>query len=421
MFLDPGSFSQVVFTILKCTLWLRHGVNHKTMMKDPFFCPDMRLGRNAALCIIFCLLACRFGIAQGPLSSEIRSHYERAQSDLQANRPDDATQEFKAILKLDPNNAEALANLGLTAFARTNYQEAVTDFRSALKIRSTMLNAQAFLGLAEMHLGASSEAQQLLEGAFAHLNDTRLRLQVGTALVQLDDGLGKLDEALTVATTLEKMSPLDPEVLYLVYRTHSALAARALATMSKVGPDSARLHEVLAESHATDGDFTNAISEYEKALAINPNLAGLHFELGQAILRNNPSGDSLRKAEQQFTLGLIENPYDYHSEYDLGEINFMQSHWEGALQHYSRAAELDPGSADTQLAIGKVLITTGQLEEGVKHLREAVRIDPGNPTAHYRLAQAYRSLNRGDDAQREMKTFLALHKSTGPTSSDSSR
>jgi tetratricopeptide (TPR) repeat protein len=391
------------------------------MMKNLFSHTNARPGRNAAFCILFVLLACPFGITQGPLSGEIRSHYERAQSDLKTNRPDDAMQEFNAILKLDPNNAEALANLGLIAFARAKYQEAVTDFHSALKIRPAMLNAQVFLGLAEMRLGASSEAQQLLEGAFTRLKDTGLRLQVGTALVQLDDGLGKLDEALVVANALEQMSPLDPEILYLVYRTHSALAARALTTMSKVGPDSARLHEVLAESHATDGDFTDAISEYQKALAINPNLAGLHFELGQAILRNNPSGDSLQSAEQQFTLGLAENPYDSHSEYELGEINFMQSHWEAALKHYSRAAQLDPGSADTQLSIGKVFITTGQLEEGAKHLLEAVRIDPENPTAHYRLALAYRSLKRSDDAQREMKTFQALQKSTGTTSRDSSK
>src|ERR1700761_4248693 len=44
---------------------------------------------------------------------------------------------------------------------------------------------------------------------------------------------------------------------------------------------------------------------------------------------------------------------------------------------------------------------------------EAARIDPDNPTAHYRLAQAYRSLNRSEDAPREMNTFLELRKSAG--------
>ena len=227
----------------------------------------------------------------------------------------------------------------------------------------------------------------------------------GTMLIQLDYEQGKLDDALNVATALEKLAPDDPDVLYIVYRTHSALAARALSTLAKVGPNSARLHEVLAESHASDGDFVGAISEYEKALAIDPTLPGVHFELGEAILRNKVDEDSRARAEQQFAAALAENPYDAHSEYELGEIAFLRSRWQDALQHYARAAQLQPTLVDAQVALGKVLAQLGQPEEATKHLLEAVRLDPDNASAHYRLAQVYRTLKRDDDARREMETF----------------
>jgi tetratricopeptide (TPR) repeat protein len=319
--------------------------------------------------------------------------------------------EFQAILNLDPNNAEAHANLGLIAFAGANYEAAAHELRAALKIRPSLWNAQAFLGMSEMHLGATDEARQSLEGAFAHLEDKNLRIRVGTMLVQFDYELGKLDDALNVATAMEKLAPDNPDVLYIVYRAHSALAARALTSLAKVGPNSARLHEVLGESHASDSDFVGAISEYEKALAIDPLLPGVHFELGEAILRNKVDEDSRARAEQQFAAALVENPNDAHSEYELGEIAFLRSRWQEALQHYARAAQLQPTLVDAQVALGKVLAQLGQPEEALKHLLEAVRLDPDNASAHYRLSQVYRALKRDDDARREMATFLALHKS----------
>jgi tetratricopeptide (TPR) repeat protein len=356
-------------------------------------------------------MTCPLAVCQATQSAQIRSHYEQAQRDLQANRPQDATLEYQAILKLDPNNAEAHANLGLIAFASADYEAAATELHAALKIHPSMWQAQAFLGLSEMQLGATSETAQLLQSAFAHVEDKKLRVRVGKALVQLNSETGNIEDALNTATVLEKLAPDDPDVLYMVYRTHSALAERALATLAKIDPNSARLHEVLGESHAGENDFSSAITEYEKALAIDPALPGVHYELGEAILRNKSDEDSRQRAQKEFEAALKENPDDAHSEYQLGEIEFQRSHWKDAMQHYSRAAQLQPNLVDAQVALGSVLSQLGQPEEAVKHLLLAVQLDPDNATAHYRLSQVYRALKRDDDARREMNSFLALHKS----------
>ena len=94
----------------------------------------MKFKRPNSLCgILLCLMVCPSVVAQ-TTQAQIRMHYERAQKDLQANQPEDAKLEFQAILKLDPNNAEAHANLGLIAFAGANYETAAADLRAALKI-----------------------------------------------------------------------------------------------------------------------------------------------------------------------------------------------------------------------------------------------------------------------------------------------
>src|SRR3990172_1943856 len=82
-------------------------------------------------------------LAAAAKGQEIPAHYERAQQALKSNQPAVAAQEFRAILLLDPRNAEAHANLGVIAFTQGNYAEAAQDFRAALKLQPALWNAQA--------------------------------------------------------------------------------------------------------------------------------------------------------------------------------------------------------------------------------------------------------------------------------------
>ena len=54
--------------------------------------------------------------AQTRSSREIEQHYKKAQEALRAKQDAIAIREFRAILRLDPGNASAHANLGVIAF-----------------------------------------------------------------------------------------------------------------------------------------------------------------------------------------------------------------------------------------------------------------------------------------------------------------
>src|SRR4051794_35045781 len=91
--------------------------------------------------------------AQGDLRHQIESHYERAQAALAANELDKAINEFRAILKLDPQNAEVYGNLGMIAYRSGKYEEAKDAFARALRIKPQLADAKAFLGLSEIGVG----------------------------------------------------------------------------------------------------------------------------------------------------------------------------------------------------------------------------------------------------------------------------
>lgn len=363
--------------------------------------------------ILFALLPVRLP-AQAPARQEIQEHYRRAQDAMQGGENEAAVKEFRKILRLDPHNAEAHANLGMIAYTAKDYAQAAEEFRAALKLRPSLWNAQAFLGMTELRLGHSRQAQEFLEGSFQHVQDATLQSQAGMDLISIYYRHQELGRALQILNVLERIQPNDPNLLYTAYRTYTELAARTLATLAQVAPESAQMHRILAQAQQSQDDFAGAIAQYRKAIEIDPSLPGLHFELGQAILANSTDEPARQEAEKEFLLDLAQDPSDANSHYMLGEIAWMRTKPEEALRQYEEAVRLRPDFVDAHIALGKVLTTLGRPADALQHLTESVRLDPQNEVAHYRLAQAYRKLGRTEDADRESATFRKLRDSHLP-------
>jgi tetratricopeptide (TPR) repeat protein len=181
---------------------------------------------------------------------EIELHYQKAQEALRAGESDIAAREFQEILRLQPSNAQAHANLGVIAFTGGNYTQAAQEFRAALKLAPALWNATAFLGMSERHLGHPAQAEKLLGDSFSHLEDKDLQRQAGMDLISIYYESGDLNKAVGVLRALQAAKPDAPDVLYAAYRTYSDLAAKALAALAEAAPESAPMHQILAQNLA---------------------------------------------------------------------------------------------------------------------------------------------------------------------------
>ncbi len=342
---------------------------------------------------------------------KIREHFARAQQAMEQKQLDTAFQEFSAILALDPKNVEARGDLGVVQFLQGKHAEASENLRAALRVQPTLWKAQAILGLCEKAQGRHDSAQALLEKSVPHLKqDARLQVRAGLALAELDYEHREMEKALGVLSLLQNTDPTNSDVLYVIYRIHTDLATEARQTLAMVAPDSARMHQLLAQHLINEGDAQNAITQYREALRIDPRVPGAHFELGEAILMESGATEWQQEAEKEFEAAIAANPGDAKSECRLGGLFSLRNDTESAQKHYLRAAELDPQEAEAQAGLGKLLMSTGHLEEALPYLLAAVRLDPTNAPAHYRLSQLYRQLGRTADAEREIATFKELRK-----------
>jgi cytochrome c-type biogenesis protein CcmH/NrfG len=150
--------------------------------------------------------------------------------------------------------------------------------------------------------------------------------------------------------------------------------------------------------------MAGAIQNYREALKIDPKLAGLHFELAEAL---NASDTQAGKAEakKEYEAALSVNPADEKSECGLGAIDYREGDVNGSFSHYSRATQLQPDDPEAALGLAKVLLLKNEPQKAQALLEHAVQLDPTIAEAHFRLAMLYRDQGRVDNAKQELEQY----------------
>jgi Flp pilus assembly protein TadD len=378
-----------------------------------------RASRGAHAFIIGFGLVVAFSLrlhAQSSSRPSIREHMETAQRFLAAGKTQAAAREFQAILAMDPKNIDARVDLGVMAFFQHNCSLAVPNLRMAVSLEPSLSKPRALLGLCEQHQGNSDEAANDLSTSLPNLGHGKLATLVGSSLIEIYYQKGELNRAARFVAELQRASPTDPDVLFMAYRIHTELAERARDTLALVAPDSARMHELMAEQFVNRGDATDAIAQYEKALAKDPALPGVHYELGEAIMQQSISGDALGRAQHELKLALSENPNNAGADAKLGRIALLRRNLDQARRCYQRALLLDPNQIDALKGMADIDASQGDSGPALKYLLRASQAAPLDDSVHYQLAALYRKLGRKEEAGRELAEFQKLRAIKNQTS-----
>src|ERR1700730_14813135 len=117
------------------------------------------------------LAASSRGLARQDLASHsaadpvIQSHFAAAQEAQRGQNYTVAEREYKAVLALAPDFAEAHMNLGLVYQLQGRSSDAMAEFRRALKIKPGLAGANFFLGVDYCKIGDGAKAIPYLKAA----------------------------------------------------------------------------------------------------------------------------------------------------------------------------------------------------------------------------------------------------------------
>jgi Tfp pilus assembly protein PilF len=341
-------------------------------------------------------------VAQGNDPSA-QEHVRRANQFLTAQRPDKAIPEFAAALAADPTNLDVKGNLGVLLYFQGELAKAEPYLREVVQ-QQKVPKIQALLGMCERRRGEAELAKNDLAAAVPKLEEAGIRKQAGLELIEMYTASSELPQAANTVAILKEGSPTDPQILYVAYRIYIDLAGESMLDLSLAAPGSAQMHQAMAHELQRERDTKGAIKNYRQALAVDPNLPGIHYELAE-VLRASSEPALHAEAEQQYQLALKVNPNDVKSITRVGEIAEEKGEAKQAEEMYRRALTLQAADLDASIDLAHVLVEQNQLEAALPLLERVIAADPTNVLAHFRLSALYRRLKMPEDAKREVAAY----------------
>ena len=262
---------------------------------------------------------------------------------------------FGRAAELNPDYAPIHVRLGDALWRRGEYEAARVELEIAVSRAPGLAMARRRLGQVILTLGKPEQALEHLTRAI-QLEPRDLAAYSG--LSQALMRLGRSDEARQVVERsrgLEPVNALDDPV----HRQEVAIR----------GVNSSRAFS-MAVAGIRAGAFPEAIENLEIVLNVRPDDASAHYWKGTAHQR-------LREVEP-------------------------------AMQHLSRALEIEPTLAKAGVQLGQLLADQGRFEESVIRFRSALRFLRDDAEAHDGLGQVLQRMGRIEEARIEYESAVRI-------------
>ena len=143
-----------------------------------------------------------------------------------------------------------------------------------------------------------------------------------------------------------------------------------------------------------ENQFEAATVEWRKAMALGPDEARVHYNLGISLARLNQYDEAIL----EFRKALELDPKDANTQNNLGITLMKTGKPEEAIPHLRKALELKPGDAKAYSNLGGLLLDTGQLDGAIEQFGKALEVDPEDADAQNNLAVALARANRPAEA-----------------------
>ena len=296
---------------------------------------------------------------------------------------------------------------GIGEFHKGQYEAAV----QTLELAPDGPHRQVFLALSRAGLGRCDLASADLAKQFESNPDSELKRLAGLALVRCDMAQGRSNDSYPVLARLQTLYPADADVLYQAARFHMKAWNDTLNEMFQKTPASFRVNQISAEVFEIQGRYTEAASEYRKAIGKNPSALNLHFQLGRALLLESHAPENLPRARAEFEAELALNPADAAAEYQVGQILVAENKPADASARFEHALARKPDFPEALQALARRRAEEKRYPEAIRLLEKVIGLQPLNEGAHYNLMMAYRDSGRLDDANREKAVIEKLQRS----------
>lgn len=376
---------------------------------------------------------------------------------LDTGRPAEAIPPLRKYLEHEPREGQAWTMLAEAYRLTERWSEAIPAFRRALE--ADKKNPRAWYGLGKTYEAAASRLFERLDRLapespywLALIGESRLaRRQLSSAFFFFRKALEKKPDLRGVHTGLAAVYKLqghpewaatevareealgevdcrqnqpycywrdgacdtllqqsaaseEPELLFWAVRCANQEAAEAFRRLEAL-PPSAELHRFRAEVERARERHWESIRHWKQALELSPDDPTLRQELAFSYYLNRNYAQAQALVDEL----LARNPDSPELNFLAGDCRLNLQQIEEALPFLEKAVRLDPSLLSAYTALGRAYLDLDRPADALPHLEAALPQD-SDGSIHFQAAQAYRRLNRLEDARQALAAYQAIQR-----------
>jgi tetratricopeptide (TPR) repeat protein len=314
----------------------------------------------------------------------------RARVSMQDNKAEEAVRDLEEILKKQPSQKSALFYMTQARLALGQIEQALAfvgdlekyhpGFQKTklLKIQASLASgdARAAKRQADELLAALKKSQPSQELDAQDLEELRVRALTGRGLAHLE--LGKLAEAKADLRSVQNLSPN---------------SAAAMVNLAKV--------------FVAEGNLTEAVNLYERALASD----GVNFDALSGLANVLSREKQFERAHQKLNQTIEAN----HARTDIlpalhylnAKVFTWQKNAEAAEAELKRAIEIDDNYLPAYTAYGAILVERNQIAGAVEEYKKIVERKP-SAAVHTLIGMLEEARNNPAEAEKNYRRALEI-------------
>jgi len=351
-----------------------------------------RTGRNVSRCRLAAKLHPDFAWGQLALVSAL----------CKAEKWEEARKALEVAAGLEPEHWGIYLMQGVLANRDDNLEAAVSYFRKALNLNPEDADSHYYLGSTLLRQVKLQEAREQYRACLRYKPEPDIAESARREIAQINEAIG--DE--------QTSGPTDATAYLYRGAAHfnKGLYDEAISDFTKaieINPEYADGYTNRGAAYAKIRLYELAISDFTRALEINPEDSDGYVNRGIAYAEIR----LYDLAISDITKAIEINPRNARAHFGRGEIycNF-KANYDAAILDFTKVIEINPRHALAYRNRGKAYIAKGEYDRAIQDCNKAIELNPDYAAAYRTRGAAYKAKVEDDKAKSDLNKFKEISK-----------
>ena len=331
-------------------------------------------------------------------------HYFLAMALSQVGRIEEAKTEFMSAIALAPDFIPAKLNLAKLLAADGLQAEAIKLCEDILKIQPDNVDALQISGVAYMATRDFEQAEKQFKKILPLQPDMG---NINLANLSLESG--QLSKCIFQCEAIIETNPEETKaynILGLAHLRRGSLdkGIEQFKKVIEISPDSFPTYLNLARAFVLSGKTEDAFNTLEKAVALSPNNLDIRIMLANFYKREGKLNEAIEAFEK-----VLELSPDYLPGYALAGLHFLNGEADRSIDVCNRAIKLDPDNFVRLINLAVSYQQKGNYAVAISNCQKAMELKPDIASFKIILSNIYAANEEYYKAMKQIKSISTIN------------